>query len=231
MRLTVVLAHHLIFMGASPAKVRLRKVMFVTTPWHPEQSGMLPIDAPCPSWNTTFSIRTLAVSAKDILKYAPKYAKLWLNAPRFQSKFRTVLDADWPARERRLGAAEKTVTAERRAISPLSSPPVTKRSRIVMFDACISGTSYCQGLFQGSPCEPIPPISMSPVSSGLSRLIIVRLRTSTPWELWMKAMPGKWLRCRSSKMMSVQLTMKKPLRASARRLSPGRGGVCVGKLS
>ena len=88
LRLTVVLAHHLIFMGASPAKVRLRKVTFVTTPWHPEQSGMLPIDAPCPSWNTTFSIRTLAVSAKDILKYAPKYAKLWLNAPRFQSKFR-----------------------------------------------------------------------------------------------------------------------------------------------
>ena len=62
MLLTVVLAHHLIFMGASPAKVRLRKVMFVTTPWHPEQSGMLPIEAPWPSWNTTFSIRTLAVS-------------------------------------------------------------------------------------------------------------------------------------------------------------------------
>ena len=62
MRLTVVLAHHLIFMGASPAKVRLRKVMFVTTPWHPEQSGMLPIEAPWPSWNTTFSMRTLAVS-------------------------------------------------------------------------------------------------------------------------------------------------------------------------
>ena len=50
------------FIGAFPPKVQLRYTMSWTWPWHPLQSGMLPMLAPWPLVNTTFSTSTPVVS-------------------------------------------------------------------------------------------------------------------------------------------------------------------------